>query len=199
MVQHLRLAALAGLLFMLAYGGVAWTLAGASFPAFYLALPSFSLASPKPAPRVAALPAAPSRIVIAPSREPTPVPDDGYVLRDKLRSAALRASYAYALSPCERMAKENLVAAITAYAKAWHNSMGCGPNGCDYNRLNAAAAAFSTPLDMRVREAVGAAFDKRGVSIDDFPAPLRINVAMLARGRGDPVSACAETSVQVVR
>jgi hypothetical protein len=174
-------------------------MAGAPRPTFSLGLPSFSLGSPKPETRVAALPAAPSRIAIASAPEPDPIPSDGHVLRDKLRSAALRASYAYALSPCERMVKENLIAAVTAYAKAWHDSMGCGPNGCDYSRLNAAATAFSTPLDMRVREAVGAAFDKRGISIDDFPAPLRINVAMLARGPGDPVSACAETSAQAVR
>jgi hypothetical protein len=77
--------------------------------------------------------------------------------------------------------------------------MGCGPDGCDYRKINATAAAFSTPLDLQLREAVGAAFDKRGVSIDDFPAALRINVAMLVRGRGAPATGCPQRQVRIIR
>ena len=76
--------------------------------------------------------------------------------------------------------------------------MGCGPDGCDYKKINATAAAFSTPLDIQVRDAIGSAFDKRGVAIDDFPSQLRINVAMLVRGRGAPATACPQTRAQIV-
>ncbi len=223
MAQHLRFAALAAALFVLAYGGVAWFVAGRPLPAFYASLSKSQAEQPTP-------------VAFTPSRIPqpdqsngyaartdtsarTPQPDQnnryvsrdntlsrirsdqsrGYSPRDKLRLAALQASEEYVLAPCERTAKANLIAAVGAYAKAWQDVMGCSPGGCDLEKLNAAAAAFSTPLDTRVREAVDAAFDKRGISIDDFPPPLRINVAMLVRGRGDSGAACVETHAQVAR
>jgi hypothetical protein len=44
---------------------------------------------------------------------------------------------------------------------------------------------------MRVRAAVQAAFEKGGISREDFPGSIRLWVTMLAGDPGDPVSACA--------
>ncbi len=123
---------------------------------------------------------------------------DGHPQRDKLRAAALEASTAYALTPCDEAAKAIMVRAVSAYAKAWADMMGCGPDGCDYRKINVTAATFSTPLDISAREAIGVAFEKRGVSLDDFPSSLRINVAMLVRGRAFPATACPQTGAQVM-
>ena len=118
---------------------------------------------------------------------------DGDPKREALRLAALQAANAFALSPCDETMKKNLVEALSAYAKAWTEMAGCkfGVCGGDTSRINTAAAKFSTPSDMRVREAVQAAFEKGGVSRYDFPGSIRLWVTMLAGDPGDPVSACA--------
>jgi hypothetical protein len=61
----------------------------------------------------------------------------------------------------------------------------------DDRKIDTAATNFSTASDMRVREAVRAAFEKGGVSREDFPGSIRLWVTMLAGDPGDPVSACA--------
>jgi hypothetical protein len=120
---------------------------------------------------------------------------DGDPRRETLRLAALQAANAFALSPCDATMKKNLVAALSAYAKAWNEMAGCKFGVCrgDDHKLDAAATAFSTPADMRVREALHAAFEKGGISRDDFPASIRLWVLMLAGDPGDPVSACANS------
>ncbi|MEX0842579.1 MAG: hypothetical protein WD039_09880 [Xanthobacteraceae bacterium] len=201
MAEHLRFAALAAALFVLAYGGVAWALAGAPLPAL-----STAWLKPEPDVRPAALSVPREPIAVSRERIRGPlVPDngarqnDGFPFRDKLRLEAYQAGKDYALAPCDKTAKARLIEAVSAYVQAWHDMMGCGPGGCDQDKLNAAAEAFSTPLDMKVREAIGAAFDKRGITVDDFPPPLRINVAMLARGPGDPSSICGTPRAEAVR
>ena len=191
-MQHIRLAALAAAFFVIAYAVVAWALAGAPRPGLKL-----DRSTPAATPVVFTAPH--TEVIIPTAREAKPSRAETYSPHDTLRLAALQASTAYAASPCDKAAKADMIEAVSAYAKAWRDVMGCGPDGCDSNRLNAAGTAFSTPLDARVREAVGAAFDKRGISIDDFPSPLRINVAMLVRGRGDAASACRETRADRVR
>jgi hypothetical protein len=199
MSDHLRLAALAGTLFVTSYTSVAWVMAGTPVinvaplrdPVQVAALPPAPHLAP-PAARVAQ-PAPP-----APVAQPALPPGDGDPLRDPLRLAALEASTAYVRKPCDDAAKAAMVEAVSRYAKAWADMMGCGPDGCDYRKINATAAVFSTPLDIRLRDAIGAAFDQRGIAIDDFPAALRINVAMLVRGRGAPATAC-ETRAQATR
>jgi hypothetical protein len=176
-MPHLRFTALAAALFVIAYGGVAWLLAGAPRLS-----PMGGLSTPA-----------------MPHGEATSVPAREAGPRDALRLAALQASKTYALSPCDKAAKASIIEAVSAYATAWREMMGCGPDGCDRHNLNAAAAAFSTPLDTRLREALAAAFAKRGISIDDFPSALRINVAMLVPGRGDGTLACPETRADRVR
>jgi hypothetical protein len=46
---------------------------------------------------------------------------------------------------------------------------------------------------MRVREALRGAFEKGGISRDDFPASIRLWVLMLVGDPGDPVLACANS------
>src|ERR1043166_300759 len=118
---------------------------------------------------------------------------DGNPKREALRLAALQAANAFSLSPCDATMKKNLVEALSAYAKAWTEMAGCkfGICGGDGSRVDAAAANFSTPSDMRGRAAVRTAFEKGGISRDDFPGSLRLWVMMLAGDPGDPVSACA--------
>ena len=118
---------------------------------------------------------------------------DGDPKREALRLAALQAANAFALSPCDATMKKNLVEALSAYAKAWTEMAGCrfGICGGDHGRIDTAAANFSTPSDMRVRAAVRTAFEKGGISRDDFPGSIRLWVTMLAGDPGDPVSACA--------
>lgn len=181
--MSLRFAALAGTLFVVSYTSVAWVMAGT---------PMIGMPQPQPV-QLAALPAAALR-----GTQPALPSGDGHPQRDPLRIAALEASTAYARNPCNETAKAAMVEAVTLYAKAWADMMGCGPDGCDYRKINSTAAVFSTPLDTRLREAIGAAFDQRGISIDDFPASLRMNVAMLVRGRGTPATACPQ-SAQVLR
>ena len=121
------------------------------------------------------------------------VPGDGDPTREALRLAVLQAANAYALSPCDPTMKKNLVEALSAYAKAWSDMAGCKFFICggDDRKIDTAAANFSTPSDMRVREAVRSAFEKGGISREDFPGSIRLWVTMLAGDPGDPVSACA--------
>jgi hypothetical protein len=118
---------------------------------------------------------------------------DGDPKREALRLAALQAANAFALSPCDATMKKNLVEALSAYAKAWSDMAGCKFFVCggDDRKIDTAAANFSTPSDMRVREAVRAAFEKGGISREDFPGSIRLWVTMLAGDPGDPASACS--------
>lgn len=208
MSEHIRLAAIAGSLFVMSYIGVAWVIAGTPVANAPLGLPSFRIAalpSAQPAPaHTGSLPVEPpqpaerslasSVALVQPAALPA---GDGHPQRDQLRAAALQASAAYALAPCDKAAKAAMIDRVSAYAQAWADMMGCGPEGCDYRKINATAAVFSTPLDMEAREAVGIALGKRGMSIDDFPWPLRTHVAMLMRGRATPTVAC--DAVVVIR
>ena len=184
----LRLTALAAGLFTTSYSGVAWVIARTP-------LPSTIAVSPDRPTQVASLPVALPQLP-PPTVQATPVTlprGDGDPHRDQLRVLALQASTAYVRSPCDAVAKVAMVEAVSDYAKAWADMMDCGPDGCDYRKINVTAATFSTPLDIELRDTIGAAFAQRGVGIDDFPSPLRINVAMLVRGRGAPATACPDS------
>jgi hypothetical protein len=190
----LRITALAAALFTMSYSGVAWVIAGTP-------LPSTLAVSPDRPIQVASLPVALPQLP-PPAVQATPVAlprGDGDPHRDQLRVLALQASTAYVRSPCDAVAKVAMVEAVSDYAKAWADMMDCGPDGCDYKKINVTAATFSTPLDIELRDTIGAAFDRRGIAIDDFPSPLRINVAMLVRGRGAPVTACPDAGLPLPR
>ena len=110
---------------------------------------------------------------------------DGNASRDKLRLELLQASNAYELSPCDETIRKNFVAALTDYARAWHELAHCRPGigGCSSSsdeRFDVAAVAFGTPADIRVQEALHKAVGQGGLWRDDFPAPLRDYVSRLA-------------------
>lgn len=111
--------------------------------------------------------------------------------RNPLRMEALQAATGYALSPCDASMKANLVAATTAYAAgyAWRDK--CNPmfGNCEAV-LERANVMYSSPLDQRVRAALNEAFEKGGISKDDFPPKLQMEVMTLASSQGNPVSAC---------
>lgn len=104
---------------------------------------------------------------------------------DKIRLEALQAATAYALSPCDETMKSNLVAAVTAYTRAWQERMDCPrPMNmlmfCGDEKLKEVAATFSTPLDIRVQDALREAFDQRGIVKADFPDSVRSDMLQFA-------------------
>jgi hypothetical protein len=116
---------------------------------------------------------------------------------DTIRLDALQAATAYAMSPCDETMKSNLIAALTAYTRAWQEKMDCPrPQNmlmfCGDKKLKEVAETFSTPLDIRVKEAMDRAFEQRGIVKTDFPASVRFDVLQFA-GPGlwsDPSPIC---------
>jgi hypothetical protein len=123
------------------------------------------------------------------------VNDPDYAKRIPLRMDTLQAATGYALSPCDAGMKVNLVAAVQAYAAADVELRKCNPmfGNCD-PVWDKATILYSSPLDLRVRAALHEAFEKSGISKQDFPAHLQMSVMSLANSEGDPISACARTS-----
>jgi hypothetical protein len=117
--------------------------------------------------------------------------------RDPLRADALQAATGYALSPCDKTMKANLVAALRAYAAADYQIRKCNVilGTCDA-AFEKATAVYSTPFDQRVRKALEEAFEKGGISKADFPSELQMSVMMLANGQGDPVSQCENSAAR---
>lgn len=104
---------------------------------------------------------------------------------DAIRLDALQAANAYALSPCDTTMKQNLVAAVTAYTRAWQQKLNCSrPMGmlmfCPEKNLKETAATFSTPFDVRVKEALNAAFEQKGIVRTDFPSAVRSDMLQFA-------------------
>jgi len=122
---------------------------------------------------------------------------DGNQERDKLRQELLQASTGYELSPCGDATKRDLVAAMTDYTNAWFNMANCTPGvgGCPSgnksDRLDAAAAAFKTPADVHVHEALRKAIEQGGITPEDFPSSIR-NYVFIWSGMpfGEPKAAC---------
>jgi hypothetical protein len=104
---------------------------------------------------------------------------------DALRLDALQAANAYSMSPCDRTMKSNLIDAATAYTRAWQAKLGCkrtmlGMMSCSEKQITEAADTFSTPLDDRVKAALRAAFNQKGVIKADFPDDVRVDVLYFA-------------------
>ncbi|SDI31325.1 MULTISPECIES: hypothetical protein [Bradyrhizobium] len=100
---------------------------------------------------------------------------------DTIKNEALQAATGFALSPCDSTMKQNLVEALTAYVHAWQIKLDCPrlanmPIVCSQEKLKAAVATFSTPLDQRVTDAVAQAFDQPGITIADFPESIRYDM-----------------------
>jgi hypothetical protein len=122
---------------------------------------------------------------------------DGDQERDELRGDLLQASTGYELSPCGDATKKALVAAMTRYTNAWFKMAHCTPGvgGCPSrsvsDRLDAAAAAFKTPADVHVREALRKAIEQGGITPEDFPSSIREYVFMWTGVPfGGPKAAC---------
>jgi hypothetical protein len=110
---------------------------------------------------------------------------DGDVELDRIRLDALQAGNAYAMSPCDDTMKSNLIAAVTAYTRAWQKKLNCPrPQHmlmfCGDEKLKQVAATFSTPLDIRVKAALDEAFEQRGIVKADFPDDIRFDVLQFA-------------------
>ena len=100
---------------------------------------------------------------------------------DQIKNEALQAATGFALSPCDSTMKQNLVAALTAYVHAWQVKLDCPrlsnmPIFCSDEKLRAAVATFSTPLDQRVAEAVSQAFSQPGITSADFSDSIRYDM-----------------------
>jgi len=104
---------------------------------------------------------------------------------DKIRMEALQAGTAYAMSPCDKTMKSNLIEAVAAYTRAWQKKMDC-PRPldmlvfCSDQRIREVAVTFSTPLDLRVQAALMKAFEQKGIVKADFPESLRFDVLKFA-------------------
>jgi hypothetical protein len=182
---NLRFVIFAVVLFGAAFAGMSWASKGFPVTAVRIA----------PLPPDASLPTFEPSVPQSPRQEreeSATAQGDGDPRREALRLAALQAATAYALAPCDRATKTNLIQTLSAYAKAWTEMAGCEHGACSGSdrRLDAAAAAFSTPADVRVRAALRAAFAEGGVSREDFPASIRLWVTMLVGDPGDPASTC---------
>jgi hypothetical protein len=119
--------------------------------------------------------------------------------RNPLRADTLQAATGFALSPCNKAMKADLVAATRAYAAGFQELRKCNPmfqKNCDPVH-DKAAAIYGTPFDLRVQEALHEAFEKGGISYVDFPPELQMSVMSLANSRGNPVSACGITAERV--
>lgn len=115
---------------------------------------------------------------------------------DALRMDALQAGTAYAMSPCDDTMKANLVAATAAYARGYMKIYDCPTSAfgmfCSETKRDQANAAYSTPLDVRVKAALEQAFEQKGVVEEDFPEDVRLTVKVFS-GPGlwyDPSPVC---------
>jgi hypothetical protein len=96
---------------------------------------------------------------------------------NRIRMEALQTADAYAMAPCGEFTKLNLVAALTAYTRAWQERMDCprlmNLPVCGDKKQQEMAATFSTPLDLRVQTALANALQQGGIMRADFPAEVR--------------------------
>lgn len=173
-------------LFTLTFAGISW--ANKGFP--LMAMRAEPL---KPDARITAIEQSVKKSVRKDWENSNAAQGDGDPKREALRLALLQAANAFAVSPCDATMKSELIEALVAYTRAWTDMAGCkfGICGGDDRKIDTAATNFSTPYDMRVRDAVRMAFDKGGIGREDFPGSIRLWVTMLAGDPGDPVSACA--------
>ena len=114
--------------------------------------------------------------------------------RNELRLATLQAANAYALAPCGPNFKAELIKTLTAYSQAYMDIRGCTFIMCSDKKVDAAAAAFDSPLDQRVQAALKDAFDRGGISVEEFPASLRMAATNFAKGRGGGASICTASN-----
>jgi hypothetical protein len=101
--------------------------------------------------------------------------------RNAIRLDTLQAANAYAMSPCDKTMKANLINALSAYTRAWQAKLGCKRNMfgqliCSDQKYKEAAESVNTPLDRRVRAALESAFEQKGIVTADFPEDVQLDV-----------------------
>jgi hypothetical protein len=101
--------------------------------------------------------------------------------RNAIRMDTLQAANAYAMSPCDATMKANLIAALSSYTRAWQATLGCKRNFlgqliCSDQKFKEAADSVGTPLDRRVKTALEAAFEQKGIVTADFPKDVQEDV-----------------------
>jgi hypothetical protein len=101
--------------------------------------------------------------------------------RNAIRMDTLQAANAYAMSPCDTTMKANLIAALSSYTRAWQATLGCKRNFlgqliCSDQKFKEAADSVGTPLDRRVKTALEAAFEQKGIVTADFPKDVQEDV-----------------------
>jgi hypothetical protein len=121
---------------------------------------------------------------------------DNDTVRDRLRHAVLDEAKALDHDPCSQISKARYVEAVNAYARAWISIVPClRTHTCgssDSQKLDRAAHAFGSPLDLRAREAMQRVHRKTVFKLGDFPnddAPLVAELA--ADGAINPLVAHA--------
>lgn len=111
--------------------------------------------------------------------------------RDQLRMDTLQAATAYKLSPCNSDMKANLVKALTAYTESYLKILNCPVlMTCRSANFEASAAAFTTPLDKQVKDALHEAFEMGGISPSDFPKRIGFEMQQFAGYHGNSPSSC---------
>ena len=106
---------------------------------------------------------------------------DNDAKRNAIRMDTLQAANAYAMSPCDKTMKANLVDALSAYTRAWQATLACKRNFlgqliCSDEKFKRAADSVDTPLDRRVKTALEAAFEQKGIVTADFPEDVQEDV-----------------------
>ena len=98
---------------------------------------------------------------------------DDDATRDHLRNEVIDYANALAQDPCNDVLKANYIKAVVAYARAWTSIAPCiAIRSCtswDSKELDRARAAFGTPLDHRVRDAMMAVHQIVTFGTADFP------------------------------
>jgi hypothetical protein len=141
--------------------------------------------TPRPLAPSAALPTAHDVAVNDPRPAPAKLAGAPEAARDRLRQATLDAAETLGSDPCNPVLKASYVKAATAYVRAWLSLAQCtGTSSCaptDSGRLDQAAQAFGSPLDLRVRNAMAQVHKTGVLAIADFPPDVVRPLATMAR------------------
>ena len=104
--------------------------------------------------------------------------------RDRLRNEVLDYAKALADDPCNGILKMHYIKVVTDYVRAWISIAPClGTHTCqwsDSTRMDLAAQAFGSPLDLRVRDAMQKVHARGVFGIGDFPQDTVALVSQLA-------------------
>lgn len=173
-----RFIVIAGIAGIAAFGGVSWAMRGFPNPARAFETAVTGPAGPKPRQGIVTTTFGEDHDRKIWEEATEAARNDRDPKLDRVRMEALQTADAYAMAPCGEFTRLNLIAALTAYTQAWQARVKDCPRlltvpVCGEKKTREVAAAFSTPLDLRVRVALSQAFANGGIAIEDFPAEVR--------------------------